>query len=86
VAEKNRTKGASPTAVFRSPSRPKGGEAYTDLLCDVWAYIIIYDIINSITIKKIIKINGKKYIDLFLLFFLILSITGSAFLGIYFPN
>jgi hypothetical protein len=35
VAEKNRTKGVSPTAVFRSPSRPTGGEAHTDLLGEV---------------------------------------------------
>jgi len=31
VAEKKRTKGASPTAFFRSPSR-ESGEAHTDLL------------------------------------------------------
>jgi len=31
VAEKKRTKGASPTAIFRSPSR-ESGEAHTDLL------------------------------------------------------
>jgi len=36
VAEKKRTKGASPTAFFRSPSR-ESGEAHTDLLCAVWA-------------------------------------------------
>jgi len=33
VAEKKRTKGASPTAFFRSPSR-ESGEAHTDLLHD----------------------------------------------------
>ena len=33
VAEKKRTKGASPTAFFRSPSR-ESGEAHTDLLCE----------------------------------------------------
>jgi len=33
VAEKKRTKGASPTAFFRSPSR-ESGEAHTDLLGD----------------------------------------------------
>jgi hypothetical protein len=43
VAEKNRTKGASPTAVFRSPSRPAGGEAHTDLLYAVCPYSIIFD-------------------------------------------
>jgi hypothetical protein len=41
VAEKKRTKGASPTAFFRSPSR-EGGEAHTVLLCEVRAYFIIY--------------------------------------------
>jgi hypothetical protein len=34
VAEKKRTKGASPTAFFRSPSR-ESGEAHTDLLGEV---------------------------------------------------
>jgi len=39
VAEKKRTKGASPTAFFRSPSR-ESGEAHTDLLCAVPLFII----------------------------------------------
>jgi hypothetical protein len=46
VAEKKRTKGASPTAFLRSPSR-ESGEAHTDLLCAVLAYFIYcinYDI------------------------------------------
>jgi len=34
VAEKKRTKGASPTTFFRSPSR-ESGEAHTDLLSAV---------------------------------------------------
>jgi len=34
VAEDKRTKGASPTAFFRSPSR-ESGEAHTVLLCAV---------------------------------------------------
>jgi len=29
VAEKNYTKGVSPTVIFCSPSRPKGGAAFT---------------------------------------------------------
>jgi len=40
VAEKKRTKGASPTAFFRSPSR-ESGEAHTDLLgAVIFAFII----------------------------------------------
>jgi hypothetical protein len=42
VAEKNRTKGKGPTAVFRSPSRPTGGEAHTVLLNAVCPYVIIF--------------------------------------------
>jgi hypothetical protein len=52
VAEKKRTKGARPTAFFRSPSR-ESGEAHTDLLCVVqfcfilfqYFFILIYSII-----------------------------------------
>jgi hypothetical protein len=41
VAEKKRTKGASPAAFFRSPSR-ESGEAHTDLLCEVGAFSHFY--------------------------------------------
>jgi hypothetical protein len=46
VAEQNGTKGvlapsAHPTAVLRSPSRPKGGEAFTVLLGEVEVLTII---------------------------------------------
>jgi len=41
VVEKKRTKGVSPTAFFRSPSRPTGGEAHTDLLgAVIFAFIL----------------------------------------------
>jgi hypothetical protein len=33
-------KGRSPAAVFRSPSRPTGGEAHTDLLGDAPDFFI----------------------------------------------
>jgi hypothetical protein len=46
VTEKKRTKGASPTAFFRSPSR-ESGEAHTDLLCEVAAYNTIFIIIEN---------------------------------------
>jgi hypothetical protein len=46
VAEKNRTKGVSPTAVFRSPSR-YCGEAYTVLLGEV-KIAILFLIISKI--------------------------------------
>jgi hypothetical protein len=39
VAEKNRTKGVSPTAVFWNPSRPSGGEAHTGLLDGVLPFL-----------------------------------------------
>jgi hypothetical protein len=41
VAEQKCTKGASPTAFFRSPSR-ESGEAHTVLLCAVQAYTIVF--------------------------------------------
>jgi hypothetical protein len=41
VAEKKRTKGASPTAFFRSPSR-ESGEAHTVLLCAVSAFYLYH--------------------------------------------
>ena len=41
VAEKKRTKGASPTAFFRRPSR-ESGEAHTDLLYDIALCIYVF--------------------------------------------
>jgi hypothetical protein len=46
VAKKKRTKGASPTAFFRSPSR-ESGEAHTDLLGEVEAYTITLNIYTT---------------------------------------
>jgi len=47
VAENNTTKripspSAHPTGVFRSPSQPQGGEAFTILLGEVCFYIIYF--------------------------------------------
>jgi hypothetical protein len=47
VAEKKRTKGASPTAFFRSPSR-ESGEAHTDLLGAVLALYLNITFFNVI--------------------------------------
>jgi hypothetical protein len=63
VAEKNRTKGASPTAVFRSPSRQRRRSAYSPVMCS-WGvfYYFFIPLCYYVGVKKIYSIEITQII------------------------
>ncbi|MHB9294648.1 hypothetical protein PilKf_00372 [Pillotina sp. SPG140] len=71
VAEKNPTKGAARLGFFGARAA-EGGEAYTDLLCDVPAFQLIYEIFIEYQIYILNQLyihNLILYLSIFYLIF-----------------